>query len=65
MTQRHISAERHRDFIGILFDCCHVYARIYINSAGTAFEGHCPCGMKRVVIPISEDGSSDRFLQVD
>ena len=31
-----------RKFLGIYFDCCHVYGRVYKNKEGTAYEGWCP-----------------------
>jgi hypothetical protein len=57
-------SRRFRPFIGIQFQCCGVYSRIYLNNAETAFAGNCPrCG-KRIQFPVSEDGSSERFFTV-
>lgn len=37
-----------RKFIGVRFECCGVYVRIYINDKGDAYEGQCPLCRKRV-----------------
>jgi len=50
-----------RPYIGMLFKCCHVYSRIYLNRAGTAFQGFCPkCGAK-VTVRAAKGGSKSRF----
>ncbi len=55
--------QKNRPFLGIIFDCCRVYQRIYLNRKGDAFVGFCPkCG-KKVEIKISPHGSSDRFFR--
>jgi hypothetical protein len=51
-----------RRFLGVQFACCDVYSRIYINRAGSAYEGNCPkCG-KRLKIGIGPGGTGDRFF---
>ncbi|MEM8668802.1 MAG: hypothetical protein AAGG48_14880 [Planctomycetota bacterium] len=51
-----------RPFIGINFDCCRTYGRIYRNKQNTAYEGRCPSCNARVSVPIGEGGSSSRFF---
>lgn len=54
---------RIKQYLGVLFECCRVYRRIYRNAEGTAYEGSCPrCG-RRVVVPIGPGGSRDRFFR--
>lgn len=49
-------------FLGVTFDCCRVYARIYPNRAGDAYKGRCPkCG-GAVRVLIGPGGSSSRFF---
>lgn len=50
-----------RPSLNVLFQCCNVYSRIYLNHLGTAFIGHCPKCAKRIVIKAGPGGSSSRF----
>lgn len=52
-----------RPFIGVHFECCSVYARIYLNKKKTAFVGWCPKCTKKVEMKVSRNGTTDRFFE--
>ncbi|MBR2525622.1 hypothetical protein IKE67_04075 [bacterium] len=52
-----------KKFLGILFDCCGVYGRIYQNKDGTAYTGRCPKCMRPVSVKIGEGGTGQRFFR--
>lgn len=52
-----------KSFLGITFECCHVYARIYKNKEGTAYVGMCPKCMRSVRVPIGKGGTGQRFFR--
>ena len=52
-----------RKFLGILFDCCGVYGRIYQNKEGTAYTGRCPRCMRPIKVNIGEGGTWQRFFR--
>ena len=54
-----------RAFLGVMFNCCNVYGRIYKNKEGTHYAGFCPKCMKPIKIKIQEGGSSERFFSAD
>jgi len=55
--------ERARPFLGILFECCDVYTRIYLNRQKTAYEGRCPRCMRRLTVKCGADGCDERFFR--
>jgi len=56
------SEKKKRPFIGVIFKCCNVYSRIYINKEKNAFNGRCPkCGAKMEVL-ISPTGTKSNFF---
>ena len=51
-----------RRFIGIRFDCCDVYTRVYVNRDETAYEGQCPKCFRPVHLSIGRGGTDCRFF---
>jgi hypothetical protein len=56
------SARAPRPWLGIHFECCGVYSRIYRNDRGTAYTGVCPRCLARIHIPVGPDGTDSRFF---
>lgn len=54
--------DQRKKFIGILFECCQVYRRIYINKEGNAYEGRCPKCYGQVKVIIGPGGTDQRFF---
>ncbi len=50
-------------WIGVHFDCCGVYLRIYRNRTGEAYEGACPhCG-RRARVRVGPGGTNGRLFR--
>lgn len=51
-----------RRFVGVHFNCCDVYTRVYINRARSAYVGYCPKCAKQIRLKIGPGGSDSRFF---
>ncbi|MBX3432715.1 MAG: hypothetical protein KF847_05310 [Pirellulales bacterium] len=60
--QQRTESER---YLGVRFDCCGAYSRIYRTRAGDAFVGHCPKCARRVQFKIGPEGTDSRFFCVE
>ena len=58
-----VMKETQKKFLGIMFECCNIYQRIYLNKEGNAYEGHCPKCFAEVKALIGADGSASRFFR--
>ncbi len=53
-----------RRFLGLQFDFCGVYTRVYVNQDETVYEGNCPKCARPVRLEIGPGGTSSRFFNV-
>lgn len=52
-----------RPWIGVHFECCGVYSRIYRCAAGDAYEGRCPRCAGRLHVAVGPGGTTQRIFR--
>lgn len=51
-----------RPWVGIRFDCCGAYTRVYRSPDGRFYQGRCPRCLKPVKLRVGPGGTSSRFF---
>lgn len=52
-----------RPFIGVYFECCGLYARIYRSPDAADYAGRCPKCLATVRATVSPDGTTQRIFR--
>lgn len=53
-----------KKFIGVHFECCSVYTRIYHNEKENAYIGQCPLCHRKVTVKVDpKEGINARFFK--
>ena len=56
---------RGRKFIGVMFECCSIYGRVYYSESKKGYYGACPICRRRVNVKVDpEKGIDARFFRL-
>lgn len=61
--QKSSSTTAPRPYIGILFECCSVYSRIYRQPDQPEYVGRCPRCLRTVRALVGSDGTPQRIFR--
>lgn len=64
MSEKNDKEALPKRYIGVMFECCRVYTRIYINRDATAYAGSCPRCRRKLQVKIDPARGIDaRFFR--
>ncbi len=58
-----MTEDKKRKYIGVMFECCKVYQRIYVHRDGTKYEGRCPKCFRILTVSIGSEGTDARMFR--
>ena len=62
-SKKKAGAAKERPFIGVRWECCDAYTRVYRHVSGEFYLGRCPkCG-KSVRLEVGAGGTNSRFFK--
>ncbi len=50
-----------RPFLGVMFECCKVYVRVYQDRDGKHYNGRCPRCLRTLKFVVGEGGKASRM----
>ena len=56
-------ANARRSYIGVYFECCGVYARVYRQPSQTAYHCRCPRCLRQVRVRVGPEGTNARLFR--
>ena len=59
-----LSPPKGKKHIGVFFECCNIYTRVYINKNKKAYVGWCPKCAQRIEVKIDKRGTDCRFFEL-
>ncbi len=54
---------RARPYLGVMFDCCRVYQRVYRDRDGSTYRGRCPRCLRTITFVVGPDGTQSRVFR--
>ena len=64
MSTQTESAFAGRPYLQVMFECCHVYQRVYRDRSGAYYQGRCPRCLRTIRFRIRPDGTTARGFVV-
>lgn len=52
-----------RPYIGVLFECCGIYARVYRHADTPQYEGRCPRCLRPLRVRVGRNGVAARIFR--
>ncbi len=58
-------ANQKRPYISVLFECCHIYVRLYRKPEDMFYEGRCPKCLRTLNVRVGPEGTPARIFTAE